>query len=418
MNASNVFHNSAMPVKSLLSLLFLVLICYSADRDPDDHELNLKDVETIRVSLYSRQPPESIRLSNTADELILFSRGETDTLSNERIQGVLSTRGNQLILEHQGNDFHIDSLSIKAGSTPTRLVSDAHGYRYYDGSLHIKQKSNRKGLSIVNTVDLETYIASVVGSEMDFEETEALKAQAVVSRTYALWSVRRSPYSEFDLRDHESNQVYVGEIMNKPHYREAAESTTGEILTWSDQLILAVFSSTCGGSTANNSDVWGGTDHPYLRSQQDGDACSLSPHYNWTYAINKEEIQELVSQNYGFDFEKKEIENDVSGRVQKVILIDDTDDKIVFTGNEFRLFMNRYAGPLAIRSTKYKWRENNESIKFEGQGLGHGVGLCQWGSRGLAQAGWDYKDILTFYFSGTKIVSLDSIESNKIRLYN
>lgn len=418
MKEINVHGISLLSINFLFLLLLQSMLLYSADRNSNRNELDLADVENIRVSLYSLEPPDSLSLLNSKAEFFLFFDGRKDTLSKQSTRGTVTIRNDQLIFENEGRETQIDSLTITSVSTPTRLVTDLYGYRYYSGSLYIKENEHKTGLSIINSVDLETYIASVVGSEMDFEEPNALKAQAVVSRTYALWSVKRSPFREFDLRDHESNQVYVGDIPDKPHYRKAAEATSGEILTWSNKLILAVFSSTCGGSTANNMDVWDGIDHPYLRSQQDGEACSLSPHYNWTYSINKRNLQEMVEQYYGFEFRQKVIEKDPSGRVQKVILIDDSDDKITFTGNEFRLFINQFAGPLAIRSTKYEWMQDNDIIEFKGRGLGHGVGLCQWGSRGLAQAEWQYKDILTFYFSGTKIVTLDSIESNKIRLYN
>ena len=134
--------------------------------------------------------------------------------------------------------------------------------------------------------------------------------------------------------------------------------------------------------------------------------------------MQRDDFRENIKQYYGFEFADKLIERDLSGRVQTVMLTGLIDDTLSFTGNEFRLFINRQAGPLAIRSTKYDWESTNDRIIFKGNGLGHGVGLCQWGALGLAQAGWVYKDILTFYFSGTKIVSLDSIESNTIRLYN
>ena len=373
-----------------------------------DNLLNLSQAETIRVSLYGLNRPDSIHISGSSGTLVLYSQSRSDTLSNEFYSGSLKMQSNQLTFNNSAGISTIDSLAIYSDSSSTRLITDEYGYRHYSGSLHIKADRQRSGLSIVNTVDLETYVASVVGSEMDFDNPEALKAQAVVSRTYALWSVQQSPYKEFDLRDHESNQVYFGNIQDKPWYSTATEETKGEILTWSDQLILAVFSSTCGGRTADNKDVWGGTNHPYLSVQDDAGACSISPHYRWTYAIDEHDFKELIADNYGFSVSDKIIEKDVSGRVQKVMLTDSRADTLLFTGNEFRLFLNRFAGPLTMRSTKYDWTKEDDSIVFKGSGLGHGVGLCQLGTLGLARSGWKYKDILTFYFSGTKIVSLDS----------
>lgn len=141
-------------------------------------------------------------------------------------------------------------------------------------------------------------------------------------------------------------------------------------------------------------------------------------HYNWTYSIEENKFQELIFQYYRFRFDKKIIEKDMSDRVQKVMLTAENADTLQFTGNDFRLFINSYAGKLAIRSTKYDWTHDNDTIFFEGKGLGHGIGLCQWGALGFAQSGWNYKDILTFYFSGTNIVSLNDIKSNTLRLYN
>ena len=400
-----------------ITTLYSLFQFFYQPAQPNDN-LDLNRVDTMRVSLYGTERPDSLHVSNPKALLVLYSENQADTLSSDSVEASLYMENGRLMFQSFRTEIQVDSLVLIADSSSSRLITNEYGYRHYSGNLFFKPDRLNRGLFIVNTVDLKTYIASVIGSEMDFENPEALKAQAVVSRTYALWSVQRSPYREFDLRDHELNQVYFGNIQHKPRYAAAAEATRGEILTWSNRLILAVFSSTCGGSTADNVTVWGGNDHPYLTSQEDAQACSLSPHFNWTYSMQRDEFRENINQYYGFDFVDKQIERDPSGRVQKVMLTSSADDTLTFTGNEFRLFINRHAGPLAIRSTKYEWAQENDRIIFNGKGLGHGVGLCQWGALGLAQAGWVYKDILTFYFNGTKIVSLDSIELNTIRLYN
>lgn len=399
-----------------ISLFFLILI--TDQPGPFNETLDLNRADSVRVSLYSINRPDSLQLSNESASLILYTGSRKDTLNTHSAEGSLFVDGGRLTFQNRETVIQVDSLVLRSDSSYTRLITDEFGYRHYRGDLLFKPDQTNRGIFIVNTVDLESYITSVVGSEMNFEDPEALKTQAVVSRTYALWSMQKSPYQEFDLRDHESSQVYFGEIQNKPRFSAAAEATRGEILTWSNQLILAVFSSTCGGSTGDNAAVWGGVDHPYLEVQHDGGACSVSPHFNWTYSMPESDFRQLIKQYYGFGFVDKQIEKDLSGRVQKVKLVGTADDTLSFTGNEFRLFINRHAGAMALRSTKYEWVRENGILTFEGNGLGHGVGLCQWGALGLAKAGWNYKDILTFYFSGTKIVSLDSIESNTIRLYN
>ena len=407
---------SYIPVLAVLLALFQIFI--SPDPEKENHQLHVNQTDSVRVSLYGLDRPNSVRITNIYARATYFIDGESAALPEKGVDGTLTLDDGQLIFHLADGDFLIDSLQIASSSTSTRLISDEHGYRHYSGSLLFKPHSVASGLFIINTVDLEAYIASVVGSEMDFEHPEALKAQSVVSRTYALWSVKKSPYSAFDLRDHEASQVYFGNIPDKPRYRRAAEATRGEILTWSNKLILAVFSSTCGGQTVNNSSVWGGIDHPYLTSQSDADACSISPHFKWSYSMPETRFREIVRDYYGFNAERKEIETGPSGRVKTVMLTDQNADTISFTGNEFRLFINRYAGPLALRSTKYDWDVQNDTLRFEGYGLGHGVGLCQWGALGFAESGWTYKDILSFYFSGTKVVNLNTMENDTITLFN
>ncbi|WP_340103869.1 SpoIID/LytB domain-containing protein [Rhodohalobacter sp. 8-1] len=413
---STQYRPSGVFLPLITGLIFLLQ--FFIQNVPSGESLDLNRADSVRVSLYNLNRPDSLQLLNNSAGLILYKGSIKDTLNSNSVNGSLYIEGGRLTFQNQQTEVRVDSLTLISDSSSTRLITDNFGYRHYSGQLRFKPDGTNRGIFIVNTVDLETYIASVVGSEMDFDDPEALKSQAVVSRTYALWSIKKSPYNEFDLYDHESSQVYVGDIPGKPRYSEAAESTRSEVLTWSNQLILAVFSSTCGGSTVDNAAVWGGQSHPYLSSQQDADACSPSPHFNWSYTMLESDFRQLIKQYYGFEFVDKQIENDLSGRVQKVMLTGPADDTLTFTGNEFRLFINRQEDPMAIRSTKYRWTRSNGAIIFEGKGLGHGVGLCQWGSLGLAKAGWNYKDILTFYFSGTKIVSLDNIESNTIRLYN
>lgn len=404
-------------------LLFIIIVTQAAisgfysGSSANDTVLQIDQAETVRVSLFELNPPGLIRLTAGSSDIIIYSKEAEITLSDLSVDLNLELSGGILYLETAGIHQPIDSLEIRSHSAPARVITDEFGYRYYSGRLHFKPNRNLSGISTINTADLEEYIASVVGSEMNFEEPDALKAQAVVSRTYALWSIARSPYPDFDMRDYESNQMYIGQIQGKPHYAEAARATRGEILTWSGQLILAVYSSTCGGATANNEEVWDGLPHPYLKSQQDGVMCSASPHYEWSYSVSRAQLRDIIRKQYGFSFVDQEFETTASGRVNRIFLKNSSGEAMQFSGNEFRLFLNEIFGPMAIRSTNFEWKEVAGTVTFSGKGLGHGVGMCQWGAKGFAEAGWAYKDILSFYFSGTKIVNLDSIQSNQLPLY-
>jgi len=271
---------------------------------------------------------------------------------------------------------------------------------------------------MINVVGLEDYITSVIGSEMNFREMDALKSQAVVSRTYTLWNIHKSVWPGFHLKDHEQNQVYRGELISRPDYAEAANATAGEILTWSNKLILSAYSSTCGGTTGNNIEIWDGEDLPYLNPINDRQMCSLSPHYEWETVLSIEDFFDFIKARYAFTSENFEIQSHPSGRVSRITFYDRCSKELTFGGNEFRLIINRHFKKITLKSTLFTLHKTDNNIHFSGNGLGHGVGMCQWGAKGFAKAGWNYSDILSFYFSGTKIVDLKDIEEQKIALSN
>jgi len=411
-------HRSGKLRFTLHAVAFLLISCVmiSAGRTYDNY-LHLDETEKIRVSLFGLNAQQTVTFSADSATVVLYS-GELHTqISGKLKELTVALSGDKITIKTPERQVTADSVNIETEKGSVQFLSDDFGERYYSGSFSIRADPRRDVLEIINSVDLETYIASVVGSEMGFHEHEALKTQAVVSRTYALWSIKKSPFPRFDVRDYEANQVYVGNLPNSPRFSEATEATRGEILTWSNKLILAAFSSTCGGKTANNEDVWSGEPHPYLRSQNDMEMCSASTHYEWSYQIGHSELRNLIHRQYGFSFVNRSIQTDQSGRVRSIRFENDSGHGLEFTGNEFRLFINQNSGPAAVRSTIFRWNDVDDRILLEGRGAGHGVGLCQWGARGFANEGWNYKDILSFYFTGVKVVNLNEFQTNRIALY-
>jgi len=409
----------------VLKLFFPILIFFAQLVSPAYyHEsekkaagLNIDKANEVRISLFSQHPPDSLRLTVEDGSVKIFSANNVLHFRKINMEFSAVQSSNQLYFITSGVRLPVDSLLISADNVPTRVITDRYGYRHYGGTLTINPRMHDNAPAVINTLDLEEYVASVVGSEMDFENIEALKTQAVVSRTYALWSLAQSSHKNYDLNDFEDNQMYVGTIRQKPHYAKAAFATHGEILTWSNQLILAAYSSTCGGRTANNEDVWNGEPHPYLRSQDDRGMCSLSPHYRWKQTINRNLLQESIQQTYNFKFTNHQLVKDYSNRIKKVNLFNKSGEFLLLSGNEFRLLINRTIGPMAVKSTHFSWFDDDRQVVLEGGGLGHGVGLCQWGTRGFAERGWTYKDILSFYFSGAKIVNLEKLQLKHLPLY-
>lgn len=382
--------------------------------------LDLTTVDTVRVLLFDSRPPQQISIKPGYGEVTFRFDERSITLTDVDQSATITTSGSQISLETGGESHQTDSLSITNSGGLTEIRSNQFERRQYRGEFSITNHPLRDELRIINRVQLEDYVASVIGGEMNFREFEALKTQAVVSRTYALWTIQNSPFPDFDLKDHESNQMYIGAVPEKPWYLDAALSTDGEILTWSGKLILSAYSSTCGGVTSNNEDVWRGRALPYLRSVQDHEMCSISPHYRWDFDFNFDELNELLRSRYGFTVDDVELERDHIGRVRHIEFTNNQNGRLLFTGNEFRLLINRTYNPLSVRSTRFNWdqKDDGKRIQISGQGLGHGIGLCQWGAKGFSKNGWDYREILSFYFSGTKVVNFHRIESNAIELHN
>ncbi|MEX0662269.1 MAG: SpoIID/LytB domain-containing protein [Balneolaceae bacterium] len=418
MSSIKIDHTFFASISPLLLGLFLLLFPWS-DRShtTKSNQLDLAAVDTVRVLLYDTSPPNTIHIKPLESSLYFYINDQKIEVSPDDERLKIGIKNNQLTLEIGEQSYQTKSLKIVNDHGLTQLQSDRFGFRSYRGEFHINPHPLREALQIINYVPLEDYVASVVGSEMNFTEFEALKTQAVVSRTYALWSIQGSPYQHFDLKDYEASQVYLGAIPSKPWYLDAALSTHGEILTWSDKLILSSFSSTCGGMTSNNEDVWSGRALPYLRSVSDHEMCSISPHHRWEFDMKLDELNTILEDRYDFKAVDSSIDYDNLGRVNNITFVDRNKKDLTFSGNEFRLLINRNYTPLSIRSTHFSWQENGDEIQISGKGLGHGVGLCQWGAKGFAQNGWDYKDILSFYFSGTKVVDFHSIESQKIELH-
>lgn len=397
-----------------LSLLFLFCLGSNQLFAGSHSVLPLSKADSIRVLLFSDSPTNNIKIKGFDGSITVFGdefKIEADT--SEWIQ--ISTTKWGILIKKSDRTYYSRSIEIK--TDPVSLINLIHedkGYRYYRGRISIVLKD--KFLHLLNTVNLEDYVSSVVGSEMNFEHLEALKTQSVISRTYALWNVATRGTSDYDLTDHTMSQVYEGELIKKPYYREATLATSGEVITWSNQIILAVFFSTCGGHTTNNETVWSGNPLPYLRSITDDDACKQSPHFKWEYHTDKKSILLALNTYFNDKFTDFIINEQPEPRANTFTLTLANGKNRTIKSNEFRLAVIQSAGIRSLKSTNFLMKMDNKSIIFKGNGMGHGTGLCQWGTLGLAQSGWNYKTILKFYYKGTEILDLHAWPEETIKL--
>ncbi|MGA1495041.1 MAG: SpoIID/LytB domain-containing protein, partial [Rhodothermales bacterium] len=258
------------------------------------------------------------------------------------------------------------------------------------------------GMTLINQVPLEDYVASVVGSEYGLDDLEGAKAMAVVARTYALHTIsQRKP-----LLDSEQSQVYLGLKRATAAARLAARATAGEVLTWDGTLIDAVYSASNGGRTATNQSLWDTAQLPYLTSREDPFDEDVSPHSSWRFEMEEKRLESTISDIFGTDTQSIRIDQRApDGRVTRIELKGKEGSRTI-TGSAFRAALARAFGPMSVKSTYFDLKEKRNRYVITGRGFGHGVGLSQWGAHGMARACHSYREILAFYYDGTQLARL------------
>ncbi|MEO9262690.1 MAG: SpoIID/LytB domain-containing protein [Candidatus Baltobacteraceae bacterium] len=293
------------------------------------------------------------------------------------------------------------SLRVLLGAgdaTPNPAGGFTFGGRAYRGTF-----SRTADGAVVNTLSLEEYVYSVVPREMPPSwPAAALQAQAICARTYVLQ--RSNPRRAYDVVPSEIDQVYDGISSESPAGRAAVDATTGQVVRFADGFAQIMYSSCCGGRTEAASDAWGGSPLPYL----EGVACThctASPQYRWQRTIGRAAVAGAFAQELSALGSLQGVRvatPDDSGRAKTLELITDRGSAFV-AGNAFRMRLGTRVIPSLLITDTGAASPAAAAISIEGGGLGHGVGLCQWGARGYAQSGGTARDILSLYFPGTSV---------------
>lgn len=280
------------------------------------------------------------------------------------------------------------------------------GDRWYRGkTLLIPQKG---GLTAVNYVELEQYLYSVLGAEMNGSwPQEALKAQAVAARSYALNKRSESQTDIYDLEDTQASQVYKGLETESSGTYTAVDATAGQVLTYGGQIILAVFHSSSGGHTENVEDVWT-QPLPYLRGVPDFDQGA--PVYEWTQTFSRSELSAKIS-GVGNIVSIMPQRTTAFGSIITMKVVGDRGSKVV-SGATLKEALN-------LRSTRFtvtpqygtvavagKSGQAPTAFQVKGKGFGHAVGMSQWGAHNMARKGYNYQQILLHYYQGATLARI------------
>lgn len=275
--------------------------------------------------------------------------------------------------------------------------------------LHAKDKN-------IEEINIDEYLLGVVSAEMpaDFEE-EALKAQAVVARTYTIYMIEHNKEKHADADicdDSKCCQAWISKEDRLARWDEdkrennwkkienAVYSTAGKVATYNGDVIDAFFHSNSGGKTEEVSNVWGGADLPYLQSVETSGEDSYSQ-YASEVILEKSEFESKIKQKYPeftIDYNDAEcikvVEYTQGNRVKTIKI-----GNLELSGVEVRTL-------LGLRSANFETEISESNIKFSVKGYGHGVGMSQTGADSMAKQGSNYEEIIKHYYTGVEISNL------------
>ena len=289
----------------------------------------------------------------------------------------------------------MNARSLLVAASGGSLIANGKGFRNAVEILALD-----RGILVVNELPLEDYLAGIINCEISSQwSMEAVKAQAVVARSYAVFQREARKSMPYHLESSVLDQVYGGSDLEDSRAVRGVRETAGEVVTYNGKVIQAFFHSSCGGHTEASHNVWA-FGFPYLQGV-DCRYCMASPSIAWEQTLSLKKIESLLKKSgYGISGLRGivPLSRNASGRIDTLSIVFDR-GSINIAAVEFR----KTVGYSVIKSTSFEVRSSGENLVFSGVGYGHGVGLCQWGAKKRAEDGFSYREILTYYYPGTAL---------------
>ena len=306
---------------------------------------------------------------------------------------------------------------IETTSEETSEEKGQEQEQQYDYTKYGTIKLLHKKTEEVEEVALDDYLVNVVSAEMPASyEMEALKAQAVVARTYTIYKAQEKKHENADICDDSSCcQAWISKEDRLAKWEEnqrennwnkvtdCVNQTKGKIITYGNQVICAFFHSNSGGITETAVNVWGGGNYPYLQVVETAGEEGYTQ-YASEVVLTREELLNKIKEKYqdisiNFDNDEniKIIEHTESGRVKTIKF-----GNHEISGVEARTL-------LGLKSTNFEIIKENDKIKFSVKGYGHGVGMSQTGADAMAKQGSNYEDIIKHFYTGVEIKDVNSL---------
>lgn len=410
----------------------------------------------IRVGLWYGQV--NILLSAESDFSLIDTAGkEVLGTFKAKTKVAVSSRDGKMTIN--GRPVAAREIAVQLPAAAARTGIEVNR-RFYRGAVSVHRTAGKDGLTVVNTLPLEEYLYGIIAQEISPAwPLEAVKAQAVAARTYAVYNIGKHNDDGYDVRATTDDQAYGGITSEAPRAIQAVDATRGLIVTYAGKPIPAYFHCSGGGYTENSENVWGDA-YPFLRGVVDYD--EKSPYYHWEKTITTKDLTEiLLSAGYNVGrlqtielsaLTKPPVtspDRGVSGRV-KEIRFTGSDGSFLLTGNKLRTILGLKSTLFDIKvvlpsekslkmeiTDSYSDRDTKtleinlpplternlptdkpgvrriggrkgETIIFTGRGWGHGLGLSQWGAKAMAEKAPPgdtayFEVILKHYYTGVEI---------------
>lgn len=344
---------------------------------------------------------------------VLLEKGTTLPATVESLQNTLFVKFGEApwkpmgrravveILKHTGklalNGLTLSDPVVYIRGGPQASDSLRFNHHRFRGALRFSSADEK--MLIVNVLPLEEYLSGLLASEMSSSwPLEALKAQAVASRSYALYTIRHPKNPNYDLDKGIQDQVYSGVAVETPRADLAVDKTAGVYLGLNNEPVKTYFHARCGGSTETEYWVW----KMKSKANQRRVACPFcrGSRYSWFTDIRLSDFFRIlkiptVTAN---QFSLKPGSRSPSGRLDSIEIRAGNKTKVIPT-DEFRAKL----GYTRLKSALFDWKVSRDSVQFDGYGAGHGVGMCQWGARYLAEKKRNFSEILAYYYPGLKL---------------
>lgn len=379
----------------LLHVSLLVGVATAQDPAPE---------RVMRIGIFRDRPTKQVLVMSAKQTAVILAdgerKGELKTTDGLRIE----LSGKKLLAKSLTSTFSADRIELVPsradGGFRLKATDRKEGEREYPGRLEVTQSGGR--LMLVNRLSLEAYTAGVVSAEAGRDRPiEYYKLQSVSCRTYALTNQRKHIGDGFELCDGVHCQVFHGRNRNES-IRSAVEETRNLVIVDpSIKLIHATFHSNCGGETMNAEDLWG-KHEPYLRATRDT-FCLAAAHATWTKTLSRSEWLGYLHRRFGF--------NAADTAQLRSVLRYEPQCRDQYLGNTWPLLpLKHVREDLGLKSTFFSVKAEGDRVVLTGRGFGHAVGLCQEGAMGMADAGFNYSDILHHYYRGVHLVDLGTLD--------